>query len=515
MQRKVLWLALTASASLLVAGCNDDDNDGGGIAGGQISTVVNVATTAAQANDLRGLSFASVGANAGKVYVSGYVGATAPERRIVVGRFNTNGSADTTFSEDGFAQIDVGPGHEDTYAVAELASGDVVVAVNATEDAAATSCSATTTGCSVYLLRFGADGTQRTSATTPAWGDASGKVEVVFGWASADDATFPAAPRKPNDVAWDLQVDNSSGVEQLVVFGFGPAPKGNAANRTDQDRYVTRLSATNGSVDSAFNNGVAFSYDSTAINDNTRRGLVEADGKIVSSGYTNLGEGIGNNVILFRLKRDGTLDETFGGFSDEPTIVPARAGVALLNPLAVDGGEAEAYAVVRQSSGAYVTTGYGEATAVTTPPTPSTLGFESSLAQDLVTFRVTGGTSTSADTSWGVAEGAQVVQSEGQFQPTNEERGRDAIVLDDDRVVQVGRYGGNAAAFVFEADGLLDARINASGIMVLPHPTLDAQFFAAAVTSVGGGKQRIALTTNESQAPGTKGARLVVLETDD
>jgi uncharacterized delta-60 repeat protein len=513
--RHPILVTLLLGCAALLTGCDDDDNggtgdDGGGTTG-EIATVVNVATTAVQANDLRGLSFAGVAPNAGKIYVSGHVGLTPAERKVVVGRFTADGTPDADFGGDGFVEVDVGAGHEESYAVVELTDGDVVVLANATEDAAGASCSATT-GCSVYLLRFGPDGTQRVS---PAWGDVGGKVEVVFGWASDDDGAFPTAPVKPNDVGWDLELDKSSGVDRLVVFGFGPAPKDNEGGRTDQDRYVTRVSAADGAMDNGFNSGLAFNYDSAAIGDNTRRGLLEADGKIVSAGYANLGTGLGNHVIMFRLNTNGSLDASFAGFSTEPGVVPARAGVAVFNPLKVDGGVAECYGVARQSTGAYVTTGYGSATATTTPATLSTLGYESTLGPDVVSFRIPAGVGAGIDTSWGQVAGTQVVQSEGQGEPTVEDRGRHLVALDDDRTIQVGRYGGNAAAFVLTSGGQLDTRINGDGILRLAHPTIESQFFAAAVAPVSGGRQRIAMTTNEGSPTGTKGARLVVLETQD
>jgi hypothetical protein len=46
--------------------------------------------------------------------------------------------------------------------------------------------------------------------------------------------------------------------------------------------------------------------------DGGRRATVESDGTITSAGYTNLGEGLGNDVVLLRQKPDGTPDTSFG-----------------------------------------------------------------------------------------------------------------------------------------------------------------------------------------------------------
>lgn len=496
-----LLLVLLLASTFQLSGCDvfDDDDDGftpppeepndpdpPAPVGETIRPVVNVATDLA--NDLRGLTFASDG----KLYASGHLGTEDALLQTLVARFNADGSFDTAFGGDGVVTVDLAPGRqEESLAVAELANGDVLVAVNAVDADG---------GESVYLLRFDSAGTQLVS---PVWGDAEGKVEVVFGWANADNASFAGAT-PPADTAWDLKVDSGGG-ERVVIFGLGSAAEG--SGRTDTDRYIVRLNAADGTVDPAFNGGEAFTWHSTGnLGDDGRRGLVESDGSIVSAGYTNFGDGIRHHVILIRLTPAGELDDTFGNFiepADTGTEVglDPQPGVAVFNPFRVDGGFAECYAVVRQSTGNYVTTGYGGATG---DGIDSTLGYETTLAQDLVAFRTDG---TAVDTTWG-NDGTQAVQSEGQGTPTNEERGRHLAVLADDRTVHVGRYGGNAAAYVFTADGQLDTNENGDGIIELGHPSISAQFFNVALSSDG---TRIAMTTNADDI----GARLVVLEVDD
>ncbi|MGD9737980.1 MAG: hypothetical protein AB7O56_00150 [Bauldia sp.] len=445
-----------------------------------IRPVVNTFTELA--HDLRGLTFAADG----KVYASGHIGANETASTVVV-RFNADGTLDVNFAGDGVADIDVAAGRiESSLGVVELDNGDVVVAVNAQDEDG---------GQSVYLLRFNAAGEQVTE-----WGE-DGRVEVVFGWANADNAGYTGtAP--PEDTAWDLLIDRTGDAERLVVFGFGSAPNG--SGRTDGDRYVVRLDAATGAVDPGFNGGAAFSFHvGGTFGDNARRGLIEADGAIVAAGYSNLGDGLGNHIVLFRLLPDGTLDQSFGNFINPESTgtavgLAAQPGVAIFNPFLVDGGMAECYAVGRLSDGSYVTTGYGLATG---SGRESTLGYLTSLQPDLVAFQVNG---TEVSTTWG-NNGTQAVQSEGKVQPTNEDRGRAMVVLADDRTVHVGRYGGNAAAFVLTADGQLDTSVDGDGIIVLGHPVVGSQFFTAVLSADG---TRIAMTTNAD----TGGARLVILE---
>ncbi len=369
---------------------------------GDINPIVNVSTDLA--NDLRGLTYAADG----KIYVSGHAGTVVEETHVVVGRFNADGTPDNSFSEDGWIDLDVAPGRQEaSQAVAALANGDILVAVNAVDE---------DKGQSTYLLRFDSTGKQ---LVAPAWGDAEGKFEVVFGWKNADNATFPDPEKKPTDTIWSMSVDNSSGSEKLVIAGFGSAVNG--SGRVDNDRYVARIDPATGANDPAFNGGVPFTYHSLAeFAEGGRNALVEADGAILSAGYTNFGDGYGNHVILIRLLPDGTLDKSFGNFvvpavTTEKLGLAPQPGVAVFNPFQIDGGVSEGYGVARLSDGTYVTTGYGEATA---EGSASTLGYQSSLGPDMVSFKVLG---DKLDATYG-NKGTVAMQSEGAGQPTFEER---------------------------------------------------------------------------------------------
>jgi uncharacterized delta-60 repeat protein len=443
-----------------------------------------------KANDFRGLAY---GAD-GKIYVSGHRGdpaaETGAETVVVVGRFNADGTPDTSFGEDGFAEVDLGPGGvEQSLAVAPLANGDVVAAVNANEEGGSVS---------VYLVRFDSTGKQITGT----WGGDTGALEVVFGWPNANNDAFPDAEKPPQDTAWDLKVDNSSGTEKLVVAGHGSAAEG--SGRTDADRYVVRLVAADGSVDPSFNGGKPFTYQSAqAFNEGGRRILVEADGSLLSAGYTSLGDTLRNHVILIRLNPDGTLDQNFGGFvtptsSADAVGLAATPGVAVFNTFVVDGGFAECYAVAKLSDGSYITTGYGGATA---EGTASTLGYKTTEAPDIVSFKVTGKV---LDASYG-ENGQVAIQSEGLGLATAEDRGRLVVGLSGDRTLHVGRFGGVPAAVVLDASGKPDTSVSGDGIIELPNEKIDAQFFGVALSPDG---KRVALSTNNHKA----GARLVVLD---
>lgn len=451
---------------------------------GDIKPVVNVSTELA--NDLRGLTFAADG----KIYTSGHVGVKPEETRTIVARFNPDGTPDATFAGSGIVDLDLAPGRqEQSLTLAALSGGDVVVAVSAVDE---------DEGQSIYLLRFDSNGVQKKA---PDWGDDQGRVEVVLGWANAENEQFPGVEKPPLDTAWDLLVDNTGGKESLLLFAMGSAAKG--TGRTDIDRYVIRLNPADGAPDASFNGGKPFTYHSTGtFADNARRGMIEPDGAIMFAGYTNF-DARGTHVVLLRLTPDGKLDPSFGNFiypAESGTAVglAPQPGVAVLNPFTADGGFAECYTVGRLSNGRYVTTGYGGATGENVP---STLGYLTTKGPDLVSLGISG---NALDPAWG-NNGVLVVQSEDQGKPSVEERSRKLIVLPDDRTVHFGRYGGTAAIYVVTPDGKLDATVDGDGILELGDDTIGAQFFNGVLSPDG---KRIAVTTSADP----KGARLVVFE---
>jgi uncharacterized delta-60 repeat protein len=414
-----------------------------------------------EANDLRGLSFSSK--LPGKLWASGHIGiipnpATLndPDKKVVIARFDADGTPDETFDGDGFLEVNLvervidtvpdvdvvlNDGNEESLGIVELDNGDIIVSANV-RDAAGK-------GMDAVLARYTAAGAPVTNFGT------NGVAIVDFGWPVLEDVNFPGAPAAaPSDSSQHIELDTSTqGTEKIVVYGAGSAAKGqltgtapNQTQRTDNDRYVTRVLATTGAIDPAFNSAKPFFYNSGAVlNDNARRGIVEADGSILAAGYVNLGEGQGNHVAVIRLLPNGAIDAAFGhGVSHD--------GVLRSNPVIDDGGVAECYNVVRQSDGRIVTAGYGSATG---PSRMSSFNYASTVSADLVSFAYSpdGG---ELDEAWGNV-GMFIGQSEGTPGLTRfEERGRDMSILPDQRLVYAGNYGEDPAIFVATPDGLFE-----------------------------------------------------------
>ncbi len=456
--------------------------------------------------DLRGLVFAADG----RIYGSGFTDVNPVDRQTAVVRTTADGALDPTFGDGGLVLLNLAQGDEESLAIVELEGGDVVVLANVSDEQGGDPIPdidggdpvPRPNGQDVVLVRLDAQGELRTD-----FGD-GGILRVTFGWEAADDASWPvptytasnaeatrfSGPGFPMDEAWDLDVDRSGASERLVVFGLGSAARvASGAQRIDADRYVVRLNA-DGTPDASFHGGEAFTFHSEgALNDNARRGLVEADGTIVSVGYTNYGVGLDNHVIVLRLLPSGSPDPGFGfGF------MPARAGAARFNPYVVDGGASEAYGVTQLSDGTYVATGYGFATASNTP---SSLGYETTVAQDAVFF---GFTESGLSSGFG-RDGELCIQSEALELASTEDRGRAVVALPDDRTVHAGRFGGDPALFVVRPNGTLDRSVGDRGRIVYAGTGLASNFFAVAVSPDG---TRIAAATDADP----DGVLLAILE---
>jgi uncharacterized delta-60 repeat protein len=452
------------------------------------------ATLLTNVNDIRGLVF---GAD-GKLYASGHVGAgTTVDRTLAVLRFNADGTPDATFGSGGLVTQNIVPrvvdetglvlndGNEESLGIVELGDGSLLVQGNVRD--------ANGRGTDVVLVKLTAAG-----ELVEDFGG-GGVLRVDFGWTPADDATWPVVDAAPVDNSWGIALDTSSGVEKVVVFGHGPGAPGllntatPPAQRTDNDRYIARLLASDGSRDPAFNGGALYTLQSGGtFSDGGRRGFVEADGSIVSAGYTNFGDSFGNHVLAIRLLPSGAPDPAFKAGIAAPGVIRA-------NPFIEDGGVAECYAIGKQSSGRYVSTGYGRATAA---GVASSLGWATTDAVDLVSV---GFTAEGVDPTYG-SEGTFAVQSEPFALGNTEDRGRDLVVLADDRVVHVGRFGPNPGIFVTTPDGVLDTGSGVDGRFTFPAlaaPT--AHFFTAALSPDG--KTIVATTNNHAD-----GVLLAVLQ---
>ncbi|HVJ93639.1 MAG TPA: hypothetical protein VM580_27745, partial [Labilithrix sp.] len=285
---------------------------------------------------------------------------------------------------------------------------------------------------------------------------------------------------------------------KIVVFAAGaPAKAASGTQRTDNDRWIARVLADTLAPDPTFNGGQAYSVDADGqgLADNARRGIVHPDGTIVSAGYTNFGQGLGNHVVLIRLTPSGKPDTAFGFGTSTGT-----PGQTKFNPFVGVGGFAEAYNVTRQSSGRYVTTGYG------------TSHFDApSASVDLVCFGVK---DDGLDTTFGrlgsFAWQSENDRSAGLGGTAFMDRGRDVAVLPDDRTVHAGVYDDYATLFVLDKNGKPDTSVGYGGMLDYDYP---AAFFKLAVSPDGKQIAATAQSLNQSSNPANPlGSVLVTLD---
>lgn len=472
----------------------------------------------AAANGINGIVHTSSG-----IYAVGF--SDQEDDKTVVLRYNADGTLDKSFDGDGILELNVKTGidvagKEEPYGIAEVSGDDLLMVVNASDG---------NTGQSVYLVRLDSQNGFQIDTTYGNDGGAGsglamGVSEVTFGWATADNGTFPGG--NPSDTAYDMLLDDNG---RVVINGFGSAPMGalsGGVQATDRDRYVVRVNADTGQPDNTFATNGVFTWSSPRgenSGDNARRMALDGN-SVISAGYTDLGPNQGNHVIVIKLDENGQLDQMFGNFaSPQPSPLTANPGYAVFNPFRPAGGFAECYAAGVQTNGEIVTTGYGAANNGTVPSgdlsvyEPTTDGDPDTSDNDLVTFRIAGGNRVDMTFGNPDAPGTQAIQSEGTNPFTDdqelrvEERGRDMVMLPDNRSVQVGYYGGLPALYVFGTDGQLDTTVSDDGIILLPHDDVQntgtpvtQQFFTAELSADG----TLAVGTRGNDPAG---ARLVVI----
>lgn len=288
--------------------------------------------------------------------------------------------------------------------------------------------------------------------------NSNGTFDTTFGDAGIVRIDFGQTTGGGRDTVYGFDKDSAG---RMVLFGSTKA-----TGRSDTDRFVARLT-TSGALDSSFATGGVHRLDVGNLNDNIRHGFVQADGKIVSSGYTAVPTGAllsdggiqtANRPVLLRLDSAGVADATFG---DGGVVSVARFANAVPT---MPWGMAEAYGAARQSTGSYVTLGYGRTA--------------SSGPVDLVSFRYL---ETGADDPTWAGTGSFILNLVG-----GDERGRHVLALADDRIVSVGSgtpLTGNVDALVMvqTSAGAADTTFAADGYKTWSFGRSDEAFFGAAV----------------------------------
>ncbi|WP_310442501.1 DUF4347 domain-containing protein, partial [Sulfurimonas sp.] len=259
----------------------------------------------------------------GKILVAGI-----DDGDFALARYGSDGSLDTTFSEDGKVTTDMGTFNDYGSSVTIQADGKIVVAGQSNND--------------FVLARYNTDGSLDTTF------DGDGKVETDFG--SSYEGGYSVA----------VQSDG-----KILVGGFSNSNF--AVGRYNSDGSLDATFGVDGKVITDFNSTL----------DVILSIVVQADGKILTAGYSSSCGYSCGKFALARYNSDGSLDTTFdsdgrvitsvSGSNDSASSVILQADGKILVAGVSYTGSSYDFALVRYNSDGSLDTTFDSDGKVTTP----------------------------------------------------------------------------------------------------------------------------------------------------
>jgi uncharacterized delta-60 repeat protein len=272
-------------------------------------------------------------------------------------RYNTDGSLDTSFDGDGKVTTDFGNSQDDAFDVAIQTDGKII-AVGTTFN------SLTGTGDDFAIARYNINGSLDTSfdgdgkVTTTIIGTSSDEVRavaiqadgkiVVAGQSIGGFAVVRYNPNGSLDASFDGDGKVTTSISMRLDEAFAVAIQTDGkivaagSSRIDSDNAAFALVRynPNGSLDTSFDTDGKVTTDFGSLYDETHDIAIQADGKIIAAGYTEISGG--SQFALARYNVDGSLDASFDGDGKAIT------------PFGIDGGATD---VAIQSNGKIVAAG--------------------------------------------------------------------------------------------------------------------------------------------------------------
>jgi uncharacterized delta-60 repeat protein len=268
----------------------------------------------------------------GKVVVAGKAKASGdPYSKILVVRYNSDGTLDTSFSSDGWQTDFIGSSDSEWYDVVTDPSGNIFVAGRSTTGAStslnhlATIVKYNSSGVwqNTWTYDLGTSGNEDFQRIIPA--SSGGFYAAGFGFNGSYDSSAIVYINSDGSLnpAFDgdgVKRFSVAGVESEYVYGMalqsdnkivitGMADTAAGASFT-WSLYAARLN-TDGSFDTTFSSDGKDVFTLGSASDKARDILVQSDGMIVVTGETNR-SGTSNDFYVRRYQSDGTLDSTFG-----------------------------------------------------------------------------------------------------------------------------------------------------------------------------------------------------------
>lgn len=282
----------------------------------------------------------------GKILVAGYTG-NGPQYDFALVRYNSDGSLDTTFSNNGMVKTDVGTSYDYGSSVTVQIDGKILVA-GSSRNAAGND--------DFALVRYNTDGS----------------LDTTFGGDGILTTAVGTSTDNGNSVT--VQADG-----KILVAGSSNIPYDFALVRYNSD----------GSLDTTFS---ADGKVTTSIGgfDSARSVTVQADGKILVAGYSD--NGINYDFAIIRYNSDGSLDATFGSTGVVTTAIGANYEAAQSVTVQADGkilvsgyskNTSDDFALVRYNSDGSLDTSFGgDGIILTTIGTGSDIGYSVAVQSD-------------------------------------------------------------------------------------------------------------------------------------
>ena len=234
----------------------------------------------------------------GKIVLAGYVynGSTYS---FALSRYNTNGTVDGTFGNNGTVTTSIGGTDDRAYSVAIQSDGKILAAGYATSSS---------TGKDLAIVRYNTDGSIDTS-----W-DGIGYTTIdIFG---NDDVGYAMA----------IQTDGN-----ILVAGY-------SFIFGDNDMLLVRFLASNGELDTSFNGDGIVAAPFSAHSDNRAFAVaIQPNGSIVIGGYSAEPASTTKLFAMARFESNGLDDTTFYN-GDYQMTTPIGSGDAMITGLTVQSG---------------------------------------------------------------------------------------------------------------------------------------------------------------------------------
>jgi uncharacterized delta-60 repeat protein len=210
---------------------------------------------------------------AGTVFVDFIIGESS-NTDFALARYNTDGTADTTFGSGGQVMTDFVGVEDDAFSVLIQPDGKIVAVGSANDPV---------TNYDFAAARYLSNGALDTTF------GAGGKVRTDFGDQNFDRARSAALQTDGKIVAAGFAISHGGGVQNFAVA-----------------RYTSA-----GVLDTTFSNDGLTQIDFGDCCQSANKVLLQSDGKIITVGYANT-EDSDSDFLLARLTTRGAIDTTFG-----------------------------------------------------------------------------------------------------------------------------------------------------------------------------------------------------------